>query len=232
MGFGRIAIASVGAMALLTACGGGFADESAETITAETKKDMLALESVHMVGEITTDDELIALDIALDTSGNCDGTIELGEDGESGFDIRSIDGTSWLKPTEAFWTQFAGEAAPTIIDAAGSSWVIFPGEQADQFAELCDLDQFLEGFGDDEDTKVEVGETSEIDGQEVVAIETESDSGDPVTGFVTVEEPHYLLKIEANGEEPGELVFSEFDEPLDLAAPSEDEVFDLTDLSG
>jgi hypothetical protein len=87
-------------------------------------------------------------------------------------------------------------------------------------------------MGDDEDdSKAENEGTEDVDGTEAVKVTGETDEGDPVTVWVKVDEPHYILKMEVDqGEEPGEIVFSEFDEELEVEAPAEDEVIDLEQL--
>ncbi len=135
--------------------------------------------------------------------------------------------------SEAFWQQVAGPAADQITEAAGDKWVAFPGDEADDFAEICDLDQLLEQFNtsDTEEEKVEVTGTEEVEGQEAVVVESTSDEGDPVKAWVAAEDPHHILQIEVDtGGKPGSLTFSDFDADLDLEAPAAEDVFDLNEF--
>ena len=51
--------------------------------------------------------------------------------------------------------------------------------------------------------------------------------------WIATEGKHYILKLEVtDGEEPGTITFSEFNEDVDVEAPAEDEVIDLTSVSG
>jgi hypothetical protein len=51
--------------------------------------------------------------------------------------------------------------------------------------------------------------------------------------WVATEDPHHILEMEVDqGDEPGTITFSEFDEELDVQAPAEDEVIDLEQLGG
>lgn len=215
---------------LLAGCAGsGFADQSAEEIASATEKDMKALSSVSMKGEIASDGQEIALDLSLNTDGECEGSITL-QGGTA--ELRSTGSESWMKPDQTFWETFAGPSASQIVEIVGDRWVVIP-EGTQDFASFCDLDELLEDLNSDEDDPGEVEGTEELDGEDVVVINTETDEGDPLTVYVRTDEPHYLLKMEVSeGEEPGQFTFADFDEELDVQAPPEDEVVDLNQLGG
>ena len=62
----------------------------------------------------------------------------------------------------------------------------------------------------------------------MVKVEQSDDDGTSV-GYVLIEGDHYLLKLErTEGDEPGHLEFSDFDEEFDVTAPADDEVIDLS----
>jgi hypothetical protein len=228
------------AAAALTACSGGdggsgsdgggdFASESAKTILDESEKDMKALSSVTVGGELTTDGQPLTLDMAVSTDGSCEGTIGL-QGGKA--EIRSTGEQSWMRPDAAFWESFAGESAGMVQQVVGDRWVVIPGDASD-FTELCDLDELLSEMGGDDDAAGEVGETREVAGQEAVEISTETDEGDPLTVWIAVDDPHHILEMEVTtGDEPGTISFSGFDEELDVQAPAADEVIDLDQLNG
>jgi hypothetical protein len=216
---------------LLTACGGGndFAEESATTILDESKKDMKALSSVTFGGELTNDGQQLTMDMAVTTDGSCEGTIAL-QGGKA--EIRSTGDQSWMKPDAAFWESFAVKSAVMVQVVVGDRWVVIPGDASD-FTELCDLDELLSEMGSDENAEAEVGGTQEVAGQEAVEVITESDEGDPVSVWIATDDPHHILQMEVTqGDEPGTITFSEFDEELDVQAPAEDEVVDLDQLNG
>jgi hypothetical protein len=217
------------ALTLLSACGGGFADQSAQEITDAAAEDMKALSSVRMQGDIASEGEEVSLDMRVDTDGNCQGEISMmGGNAE----LLSIDGTTWFRPDEAFWRASAGPQADLIISTVGDKWVVMPAEQAD-VATFCDLDELLGQIEDTGDEDVSKGETEDVDGEEAVVIESETDEGDPLKAWVAVDGEHHILKMEVEqGDEPGEIAFSEFDEELDLEAPADDEVIDFSQLAG
>jgi hypothetical protein len=215
--------------AALSSCGGGggFAEDSPEAIGEAAEKDMKALKSVQMSGELTNGGEKVSVDMALTTDGDCAGT--LGIQGGT-TEIRSLDGQTWIKPDAAFWEASAGDQAEMIQGVVGDKWVVLGDGQ--DFAELCDLDELLDDVGNDEGGDAGENEgTEDVDGTEVVKITGETDEGDPVAVWVKVEDPHHILKMEVDqGDEPGTITFSDFDEAVTVEAPADDEVIDLDEL--
>lgn len=207
---------------VLAGCSGGsdFAEEPAEDIQAAAAEDMQALESVRVDADITAEGQQVTLGIALDTDGTCTGSVGLGG---GTAEVLSVDGQSWFKADEALYEALVGEQASQIIDVVGDNWVV---DEEGQFGSFCDLDSLLEDIGDPEEGTVESDGTEEVDGTEAVRLVREEE-GDTTTAFVSVEDPHYILRIEREGEQEGEATFSEFDEPVEAEAPPEDEIVEL-----
>ncbi len=228
---GRLRTAvSVLVLVLVAGCGGGdkdegddFAQQPAAEIADAAKADMQELDSVTYTGEITSEGDSITVDVQASSSGDCTGTIGLGE-GKA--EVLAKDGDAWFRPDEAFWRQQAPDQAELIIATVGDKWVVDSNEQ---FAQFCDLDDFFDSiFADDDAAEYKSAGTDELDGQQVVKIDNTNDEGTS-TGYVLVDDPHYLLKVErTEGEEPGQIEFGDFDKELELEAPGEDEVIDLS----
>jgi len=231
-------IRAAAALALLTLAAGcgsdkgddgadsDFAKKSATEIADAAKADMKKLDAVKYSGEISSDGQAISLDIQASSAGDCTGSIGLGE---GTAELLSKDGDNWFRPDEAFWRQQAPDDADVIIAAVGDKWVV---DTDAEFAQFCDLDAFFDNvFADEKDgSDYKTVGTDEVDGQDVVKVENTDDKGTS-TGFVLVDEPHYLLKIErTEGDEPGKIEFSEFDEEFEVDAPGDDEVVDLSQL--
>ncbi len=136
-----------------------------------------------------------------------------------------------MRPDEAFWRSSAGENADQVLTAVGDKWVVIAPED-DSFNQFCDLDELLDQLLEDDDQSTySVDGTDELDGDEVVRVENEDPEEGTSTGYILVDEPHYLVKIEkTEGEDTGSVTFSEFDEEFDVEAPAEDEVVDLEAL--
>jgi len=203
--------------------GGDFADQSGNEIAAAAKADMKSLDSVKYVGEINSEGSSINLDVQANADGDCTGTIGIGE---GTAEVLATDGGNWFRPDEAFWRQQAPDDADAIIAAVGDKWVI---DSDANFSQFCDLDAFFDNIFKDEDDggEYQTTGTEELDGQQVVTVEQTDEDGSSV-GYVLVEGEHYLLKIErTEGDQPGKLEFSAFDEDVEVEAPVEDDVIDL-----
>ncbi|MBZ5740962.1 hypothetical protein [Nocardioides mangrovi] len=224
--------AGVGMAALLSACGGGdddFASKKGEDIADAAKADMGDLKSVRVGGTITSGDQDIDLDLQVSTEGDCTGSLGIGG---GSTELLGVDGQTWMRPDEAFWTSFAGDTADQIMAAVGDKWVVIPSDE-DSFNQFCDLDELLDQMLTSDDSSASTyttKDTSEIDGDTVVAVDDESDDGTS-TGYVLVDSPHYLVKIDkTGGDSSGTVTFTDFDEDVDVSAPADDEVVDLNSL--
>lgn len=237
-----LAIAALGVTAALTGCsgddgdggdGGDFAKEPAKDIVAAAKSDMGELEAVKVSGTVTNDGEEITIDIQASAAGDCNGSIGV-EDGTA--ELIGVGGETWMRPDAAFWRSFAGENAEQVLSIVADKWVVIPAED-DSFNQFCDVDQLLDELLKDDDEEdastYTVQGTEDLDGDEVVLVDNEDPENGTSTGYVLVDTPHYLVKIEkTDGDDTGAVTFSEFDEEFDVSAPAEDEIVDLGSLSG
>lgn len=227
------ALSVIGVLVLAAGCGsdddGGdsdFAQQSGDKIAADAKAEMKDLDEVRFSGEIASGGDTVTLDLQASSAGDCTGTIGVG--GGSA-EILAKDGINWFKPDEAFWRANGGDSADAIIAAVGDKWVV---DTDSNFAQFCDLDSFFDNlFKDDEGGgKYKTTGTDDINGEAVVKVEQSDDDGTSV-GYVRIEGDHYLLKLErTEGDEPGHLDFSDFDEEFDVEAPADDEIIDLSTL--
>jgi hypothetical protein len=218
-------------LALAAGCGGkdagdsAFAKQSGDKIAEAAKADMKSLDQVRFAGEISSDGQNITLDVQADSSGDCTGSIGIG-DGKA--EILAKDGTNWFKPDEAFWRANAGDSADAIIQAVGDKWVL---DTDSNFSQFCDLDAFFDNlFKNDESSgPYKTKGTDEIDGQDVVKVEQTDDQG-TATGYVLIEGKHYLVKIERTEGDEGHIEFSDFNKDFDVTAPADEDVVDLGSL--
>jgi hypothetical protein len=221
-----------GVLAVASGCGGGgdsFADGSFKEITKATSADMKELKSLHMAGNLVTDNSKIGIDVSADTDGACHGTISQGEGHAQ---VLSTGDQSWMKPDDTFWELSAPGQAAAIEQAVGDKWVVVPASA--DFSSFCDLDGLLDSFDDDDDssdgpTKKEGVES--VGGEDAVKLTGKSD-GQSMAAWVAVDDPHHILKFELGegGDTSGTLTFSDFDEPVEVTAPAPSDVFDLGSL--
>ncbi|GAB3195880.1 hypothetical protein GCM10027062_03800 [Nocardioides hungaricus] len=243
IGLARIgsAVATLGVAATLTACSGGdgggdgggggndFATSPAKDIVAETKADMGDLEAVKVSGTVTTNGQQITIDLQASSEGDCTGSIGI-DDGTA--ELLGVGGETWMRPDEAFWRSFAGQNAEQVLTLVGDKWVVIPAG-GKSFGQFCDLDDLLNQLLEDEDdgSTYSVTGTDDLDGDEVVLVDNEDPKNGTSTGYVLVDEPHYLVKIEkTEGDDIGTVSFSAFDEAFQVEAPTADQVVDLNTI--
>jgi hypothetical protein len=195
--------------------------------------DMKSLDSVRLSGSIEQDGGELALDLQLNKSGECEGTME--QDGGTA-EIVSVDGSSYLKADETFWVNSTGseESAQQVLDLLGDKWALMPPDEGGVSA-LCDLDEILSEIDEDDEEKGEAkkGEETDVDGEGAIELTSETEDGGTTTAYVATDDPHYILKLEQKGgDEPGSFTFSDFDEELEVEAPAEEDVVDLQAQAG
>lgn len=226
--------------------GGGsdFTDQSAEEISDAAKDAMSGLEAVTIDGTLSSSGTEITITISVGEGGNCTGSF--GTQGATA-EILGVDGTTWFRPDEAFWELYSSaETAPQIMAAVGDRWVTLPADDT-SFTQFCDIEQLIGQLIDSdsasdsasdspsespsESAEYTKGDLKEIDGEETIEIISERPEQGTSSGYVLVEGDHYLVKIsKTEGEDPGEITFSGFDEQPDVEAPAEDEQIALEDL--
>lgn len=193
---------------------GLLADMSPEEISAAIVEDMSAVNSLNMAGQMESDGERMRLDLSFDTEGKCTGSIILMEGGSASFISDGKD--EYLRGDEAFWIASSdGEAPQYVLDMFVGKWLKTPG--TGNFASFCDLNNLLEEFDNDGATDFEVGSTTVVNGRD--ALELVADDGTSI--YASNSGPHHILRMVNEGEEPGEFLFSKFDEPVDVEAPTD-----------
>jgi len=204
----------------------GFADKSAKDIKNAAIDDMTDVKSLTMEGTITTDGKEQKLKLSSSTDGKCAGEITV-----NGGTAQFINGEeSFLKGDDAFWAGVAGspQQAQQILTLVGDKWAKVPAGEGG-FDSFCDLDSLLEDFRkDDDDNDVTKGDTDDIDGKEAVELTGKTDDGDTSHAWVATEGDHYILKLEAEGSQPGSFTFTDYNEPVDADSPPDDQVVDLS----
>jgi hypothetical protein len=208
--------------------GADFTAQSAEKIAEAAKKAMGDLEGVTIDGTLSTEGQEIGIDMSIGTGGNCTGSFTI--QGASA-EVLGVDGTTWIRPDEAYWETSVGpDGAAQIIEAVGDRWVTLPDDDT-SFKPFCDLEEFLGELTDQADATYTKGETRKIDGDETIEIISDRPDEGVSSGYIQVEGEHYLVLVEkTEGDEPGSVSFSGFDEQPEVEAPADDEQIPLEEL--
>lgn len=220
-------------LALASGCGGNddkgsagddFAKKKADDIVATAKADMKDLDSVHLSGELSSSGQSISLDLKVTADGSCTGSFGVGS---GTAEVLGVDGETWFKPDEAFWREQSPDQADLIIETVGDKYVV---DSNGDFSQFCDLNELLDQMLDDpgSDGTYTVDGTEEVDGESVVKVDRESETEGTSSGYVLVDSPHYLVKIEKEGDDGGTVSFADFNDDVTVEAPADDEVIDLS----
>jgi hypothetical protein len=135
----------------------------------------------------------------------------------------------YMKADAETWEQLTGEAASGDIFA--DRYVRIPGddESLGDLTSFLDFESFVEEALDPDGT-LEKGETAEVNGVQAIGV-VDPDSEDGGTLWVALTGEPYPLRIESpEGSGEGAIDFLDWGQAVDIQAPAEDEVIDLSGL--
>ncbi|MDG4864308.1 hypothetical protein P8605_39815 [Streptomyces sp. T-3] len=212
-----------------------FADESGPEIVDKALETTADAKSLRVKGT-APDDELglINMDLALDTRGNCAGTMAVP--GQGSIELINDGKTLHMKLDEKFIRSQVGKGQPeaevdAAVDMMADRWVKTDATsgQAKDMAAFCDLDALLKEFTG-ANSVARKGKPATIGGKEAITLH-ENDGDDRYKIYVATEGKPYLLRVtnEAPGQES--IDFLDFDKPVDTTAPTGD-VLDMDKLGG
>ncbi|MFD9005426.1 hypothetical protein ACFV0T_31510 [Streptomyces sp. NPDC059582] len=192
--------------------------------------------SLRMKGDIADDESAgtIRIDMALNTRGECAGTMSVGGQGKA--DLIKTGDTVYMKYDEAFLrAQSEGESksdTDAAVDMLAGKWtkMAAKGQDAKDIAGFCDLDSVL-GGAEDGNSNATRGQTTTVDGTPAIVLH-EKDGKERYTLYVATEGEPYLLRIDSRtATDPGTLTFSDYDKPVPAKKPA-GKILDLDGLSG
>lgn len=104
-------------------------------------------------------------------------------------------------------------------------------EPGDEFGGMCDLESLVAGITDIDWDTVSTGVTTEIDGTPALELIAEDDRG-TTRMWVATGRDNYVLKLAR--EDPGadEFTLGDYNDPVDVSVPDEDEILDLAGAGG
>ncbi|MGW1883278.1 hypothetical protein [Streptomyces sp. NPDC001970] len=168
--------------------------------------------------------------LAVDTKGDCAGTISVGDSGT----------TELIKTGDTVYTRFdeamlrkEGEGRPkdetdAVVKMLLGKWVEDEADGADakDLVHFCDLDSYLDGFRANDTIARKAGESTVNDTPTLVL--TEAYRNEKYTAHVATKGAPYLLRIQvAGGAEPMSLTFSEFNKPVPAEKPAAKDIADI-----
>jgi hypothetical protein len=205
-----------------------FDEQTGAQIAAAGAAAMKDLDSLRLRLSVKGGENPVSVDIRATKDGTCTGSIALGE---GRIQLRGLKDQQWFKADPAAWRQISPDHSAKLIKAAGDHWVQDAGFEV---ANFCLYQQVLGPVVD------EVGAGSwfsagpdQLDGHDVVRVQSVDPRNGLVTAAVRVDEPHFLAEYQRTDDTDGAVStgrFSEFGVDVDVAAPADDDVVDLSSL--
>jgi serine/threonine protein kinase len=236
VGVGALAVAGGVIAAVVVGDGGGggeptpdpttessFVAMEPEEILVTSEKEMKVLDSVQVRGQFPDGRKNVSVNMSITADGDCRGTMSFLGSGTA--EVLRTDGRTMVRPDAAFLTDFGIDNARSFLEYLDGRWLEFT-EDPDQFASVCDLDEFLERDGREGATATNQGVVS-VQGEDAVKIHLQEGSNEE-TYYVMVGEPHYLLRI--NETEDAWFEYSEFDETVEVELPPAREILKDSDI--
>ncbi|HWU33397.1 MAG TPA: hypothetical protein VN108_11005 [Marmoricola sp.] len=211
----------------LVGCGQSAVEKYAKSDPATVDRDMRAaltsLKSVHIHTVESVSGGTFLVDISVDSSGRCAGSVG---DGDVRVNLIATDTkTLYVNGSAAFWVASQKTSVPEAALLA-DKWLT--GVRESPIVGVCDLASLVNSYAGQAvtaDAPRVLGRTT-VDGQDAVNLQITT-GGTTVTASVSASSPHYPLKITAaDGKRITEL--SAFNKPVNPAAPSN--VQDLSKL--
>lgn len=196
----------------------GIEDLEPDEILDQVSEAVDAATSVHLVGEQTQAGAAIGLDLRMSADGDATGTVT-----NAGVTIELIlvDGVTYFSAGEEFWT---GQLGPELAAEVGEKFVEVPAND-DSFGDFGNFDAFfsdlLKAEGD-----VKKGEESTVEDIPALILVDTDDEGEL---YISMQGEPLPLKVSSQTDE-SELLLSDWNEEVVVAAPAEGDVVDLESL--
>lgn len=208
--------------------GGEIADRALKATTGAS--------SLRMKGDVADDesDGTIRIDMALNRSGECAGTMSMGGQGKA--DLIKTGATLYMKYDEAFLRAQSDGESKSDTDAAvamlAGKWtkMAVKGQDAKDIAGFCDLDSVL-GGAQDSDSDATRGRTTQVDGVPAIVLH-EKDGKDRYTLYVATKGKPYLLRVDSeSAKDPMGITFTDYQQPVPAKRPA-GKILDLDAMGG
>lgn len=213
------------ALLVLAGCGksssgNGISSKSAEEIVSESKTVADAATAVHVSGSLKSGGAPVRLDLNLVAGKGAQG--EISQNGAS-FKLILVGNTAYISGSPAFYRSLGGSAAAQLFKGKWLKASAATGEFA-SFKQLADMRQLIDTTLAAQGTLVK-GATTTVNGQPVIAI---TDSAKDGNLYVASTGKPYPVQIAKGGSESGTIVFSNWNQPVTITAPSN--AVDLSEL--
>ncbi|MEV7565349.1 hypothetical protein [Streptomyces tanashiensis] len=215
-----------------------FADLTADEIAERAVTATRSATSLRMTGRVVSDGQPLDIDFAVNDHDECTGLMKI-KGGTS--ELRRVDHVTYIKGDEAFWrASMASQGLPepqirATLELIKGRWLkIAPGQAgSEDLGGVCDLKALLADLDKDKEQRSGLvrGPDGEVAGTPVATLVKKKTGGETTTVSVSERGKPYILKlVKTGGEEPGAMVFSDYDKPVVVKVPPADETVDLSKL--
>ncbi|MBO1418373.1 hypothetical protein [Streptomyces sp. FH025] len=203
---------------------------SAQEIQKKAKDALATATSMKIDGSFGSADGVMKINLAMDTKGQCQGT--MGLPGMGSYELISDGKQYFIKPDAQFWKTFGGPKGDAVAELFKGRYLT--GFQNDpkmkDLAELCDLSvaskQMLDDGRAGAPTK---GSAGTVNGVKTFSLKMKDAKGQQSFLHVATEGKPYPVRVEqTTGKDAGKIDFLDFDKPLTITMPSPDNVVDYT----
>ncbi|WP_258055864.1 hypothetical protein [Streptomyces sp. Ru62] len=205
-----------------------FEGQSADQVAAKAVTATRNAASLRMAGKVSAEGQPLTVDFHVDTQKNCKGRMSM-ERGSA--DVIHAGQATYIKGDEEFWGNAAKGSAgrQKEVRALSGRWVKVPVGDA-RTTGLCDKQGFLADMDSDKSERkgMTKGDVTTVNGRKAIALKKKK-GGESITMYVATEGKPYILKLDqSGGENPGTVVFSDYEKPVKAAPPPAGQVIDAT----
>ncbi|RFU84914.1 hypothetical protein DY218_20080 [Streptomyces triticagri] len=221
------AVACAAVVAGLTGCSSeddAFDGMSADDIAKKSFKTSKAADSFRVTGEGKQQGSTVRLSFAINKEGACEGNMSAGKQGKA--QLLVVDKATYLKGDDAYWKSTMSASGAGVNKKLDGRWVKSPSNNGSGGG-VCDRNDL---FKTSDAKDMERGDDADVDGQKAATLVKKESGGKTSTFYVAAEGKPYLLQVETKGKEQGITTFSDYNKPVDVKAPADDEVADVKDI--
>jgi hypothetical protein len=187
---------------------------SADEIGSKAIANLSKAASVHVAGVVSDSGDRIGLNLHLQGSHGCVGSMGLGSKGSVRLIL--IGKKVWLKPDQKFWHAVGGTSASVLKIFKGKYLKTTLSSGLGGLAKLCHPSELASAFQIDNSAGLAKGPTSTINGQNAIKL---SETGDSAAAYVSVASSPQLLRLVSPGKNGGKLDFTGYGAPVTLRPP-------------
>ncbi|KUJ66958.1 hypothetical protein ACZ90_31545 [Streptomyces albus subsp. albus] len=205
---------------------------SAQQISDKAKAELIKVKSMRMNVTGTDGGQPMKLDLALDSAGNCRGSMTSGTAGS--FELVKMGEKVWMKPDDAFWkTQLGPQKGAEGAKLFSGKWLhgSTSDPQLKDMAEMCNLKAMqAKAAADTDNNHFTKGTPVTQGGQQVIPLNGKTEKGAPLTLYVAITGKPYPVKIVESGKDASTTELSDYDKPVSTDTPSDAESIDVAKL--